>query len=409
MALSFNGKEVNKICFNNNVGYEKVGNPTIVDGVVSGFSNVDYLDIGNFLWDNIHSIENGVKFTTASTFLSQSIMGRAPGASPRDTGVFFRQATPGITAKYRISYDNGNSWQVIELQSSFTSIVSNHTYYVNWSISTITNKMIVRFSEDGQNWITDELSFEPGAILENLTNQKIGRTGNHGAFVGSIDLNETYIKVNGVNWFSGKQQASPIVNEVYLNRNVGYTVVGSPTINDGVVSGFSQSSYCYISNTVNNLQITECICKINIPSSVLGKNTYYQIFFGVLSITTYSDASAFTQATFYLQGIGNLFINHNLQPDTDYWIKYTNDGTNCTAWWSEDGINYTAGQSKPQSSMISQTTNTVIGLRGSAGQINGDRVFPGSIDLNETYIKVNGVTWFNGKQTATTPVWTRSV
>lgn len=199
------------------------------------------------------------------------------------------------------------------------------------------------------------------------------------------------------------------VNEVYLNHNVGYTVVGNPTISDGVVSGFSQSSYCYIANTVNNLQITECICKINIPSSALGQNTYYQILYGALAITTYSGASAFTNLAFYLQGIGNLFINHDLQPDTDYWLKYTNDGTNCNAWWSDDGINYTAGQSKPLSSIVSQTTNTIIGIRSGIGQTNGDRIFPGSIDLKNTSIKVNGITWFNGKQQASPAVNTLQI
>ena len=197
------------------------------------------------------------------------------------------------------------------------------------------------------------------------------------------------------------------VNEVYYNKNCGYTVVGSPTISDGVVSGFSQSSYCYIANTINNLQITECNCKINIPSSALGQKTYYQIFYSALAITVYSGASAFVNLGFYLQGIGNLLINHDLQPNSDYWIKYTNDGTNCNAWWSDDGINYAAGQSKPLSSMISQTTNTVIGLRSGAGQTNGDRIFPGSIDLKNTYIKVNGITFFNGKQAASNAVWTR--
>lgn len=186
-----------------------------------------------------------------------------------------------------------------------------------------------------------------------------------------------------------------------LPYNIGYTVVGNPAINNGVVSGFSQSSYCYIANTVNNLQITECICKINIPSSALGQNTYYQLLYGALSITTYSGVSAFTNLGFYLQGIGNLFINHDLQPNSDYWLKYTNDGTNCNAWWSDDGINYTAGQSKPLSSIVSQTTNTTIGIRSGAGSTNGDRIFPGSIDLKNTCIKVNGITWFNGKPETT--------
>ena len=366
-----------------NVGYKKVGNPTIVDGVASGFSGGDYLDIGNFLGDNIHSIENGVKFTTASTFLSLSIMGRAPGASPLDTGIFFRGATPGITVKYRISYDNGNSWQAIELPSSFKSIVYNHTYYANWSISTITNKMIVRFSEDGQNWITDELSFEPGAILENLTNQKIGRTGNHGAFLGSIDLNETYIKVNGVPWFG------PGVTK---NLVPAGTVVGDVTVKDGIASGFSDSDYINVSGSyTSGNDFEENIC-FTTGSTVSGNQELI-----CLKSSGYFAHRILLQGNntilvYYNDGTGRyLTVSYNMQALTRYSVKCTCYDKVLTATLYDNTGNQLATNTTTLANNLISASNIFMGSVGTASSY-----FNGSIDLNNTYIKVGSDYFYRG-------------
>lgn len=394
MSTQVNSTTVNDIKLNNNVGYTVVGSPTIVDGVVSGFSAIDNLKTSSFFLSSFTNYEFVIR------------------ASKRDNNnnAFFSFGN-GQNKTYIVinnhllrAYIKGISTQMLTLNASF---IANNYYYYRFRRQG--NKALLDYSVDG-----DTFNNTVEKYFDNWDNVDapivIGYWHNGNSFFGgSIDLNNTYIKVNGITWFNGKETASSTVNEVYYNKNCGYTVVGSPTINNGIVSGFSQSSYCYIANTVNNLQITECICKINIPSSALGQNTYYQIFYGALAFITYSAASAFTQTSFYFQGIGNLYMNINLQPDKDYWLKYTNDGNNCTSWWSDDGINYTAGQSKPLSSMISQTTNTVIGLRSGAGQTNGDRIFPGSIDLNNTYIKVNGVTLFNGKQAASPAVNTLQI
>lgn len=195
------------------------------------------------------------------------------------------------------------------------------------------------------------------------------------------------------------------VNEFYLNRNVGYTVVGSPTINNGVVSGFSPDDYILLPS-VPTKSISELIIKIKLNSSALGQNVYTNFLRGPSSFQgyTYCGTNYFAYTGFNIAGLGDIRINHNLQPDTDYWLKYTNDGTNCTAWWSEDGINYTAGNIK-ESSLITDNNSGTIRVGSRVDRMG----FPGSIDLNNTYIKVNGITWFNGKQQASNAVNTLQI
>ena len=164
------------------------------------------------------------------------------------------------------------------------------------------------------------------------------------------------------------------------------TIKGTLTENDGVFSGFSASNYLQLQQNLKNVDINEIVLKINIPSSSLNQSRYMSALYGCISITTYSGTSAFTYSVINTSGLGDLSIG-TLQPDTDYWIKYVNDGTNCSAWLSEDGISFTK-KSEKSSTLITETSaNNYIGGSGS-------RYFGGSIDLNRSYIKL-GSTKYN--------------
>ena len=181
-----------------------------------------------------------------------------------------------------------------------------------------------------------------------------------------------------------------------LPYNVGYNVTGTLTINDGVVSDFSDNDFCATDIQLTNTEMTEFVTKINIPSSSLGLNRYMNISSGAFQCIVYSDTSKFKYGGFNFNGLGDLSFNKDLSPDTDYWIKYTSDGTNCTAYVSIDGVNYMAGQTKSVSSMTEQITVVRIGKGNTS-----NKFFAGSINLNETYIKVNDIYWFRGQPAMT--------
>lgn len=168
------------------------------------------------------------------------------------------------------------------------------------------------------------------------------------------------------------------------------TIKGTLTENDGVFSGFSVSNYLQIQDTFNLQDIKEIVVKINLPSSALNKSKYEFILVkGNFRISCYSYATYFGASGVDVAGVGNIAFGINFQPDTDYWLKYKNDGVNCSCAYSTDGTTWVAGGSKSASTISSSTSITYLGLRNDTSVY-----FDGSIDLNNSYIKL-GATKYN--------------
>jgi hypothetical protein len=82
---------------------------------------------------------------------------------------------------------------------------------------------------------------------------------------------------------------------------------------------------------------------------------------------------------------------------TTYWLKGITNGPVFSFYYSLDGKNYTLIDSVDYTGNTFQITNS---FSFGATQNDGYGVFNGSIDLKETYIKINGKIWF-GKEHAT--------
>ena len=186
--------------------------------------------------------------------------------------------------------------------------------------------------------------------------------------------------------------AGRYVNPIKLT---GYTVVGNLTIVDGVVSGFSASDYLDSS--------------IIFPNSLALNSSETQIKF-----TTLNDTSFYGKTLIYTPYTGNTdglwigsrgvlgaFIggennrvtsNLTLQPNTTYIVKLVvgSDTISIYAGTSIDNLQLVASKEK---TLFTPTVNhkVFIGCR-----LSGASAFTGSIDLNETYIKINDVYWFRG-------------
>lgn len=387
--------------FNNNVGYTIQGTGlSIVNGIVSGFSSSNVLSIGTAFPTGYSNFEQVVTFTTPNDLSQSFLIERLlmPG-SRGGIDLVYSNSNLLLHAYFRTTEAPGTDKAI----SVYTPALSANTTYTGkflWTGTTYTLELWQNGSKIGSNKLDNS---NPLYIFSDTPFFSIGGTQGSADryFHGSIDLNNTYIKVNGITWFSGKQQASTTVNDVHLNRNVGYTIQGTGlSIVDGIVSGFSVDDYILLPS-VPTKSISELIIKIKLNSSALGQNVYTNFLRGPSSFQgfTYCGTNYFSYTGFNIAGLGDLRINRTLQPDTDYWLKYTNDGTNCKAWWSENGVNYTVGDIKESSLITDNNSGTIrVGSRS-------DRLaFPGSIDLNNTYIKVNGITWFNGKQQASSTV-----
>ena len=91
----------------------------------------------------------------------------------------------------------------------------------------------------------------------------------------------------------------------------------------------------------------------------------------------------------------NLTGNNILDLDTWYWCKLEFTGNKYILSYSIDGINWIEDASQDSTTKITNLTGEL-----SLGCDEGTRYLEnGSIDLSETYIKINGEYWWKGVET----------
>ena len=179
-----------------------------------------------------------------------------------------------------------------------------------------------------------------------------------------------------------------------LPYNVGYNVVGSPTITSGVASGFTNSNYLVTPISADFKDVTGFIIKIK-PTTANTSVAQY-VFSGLgtggsnaayirISQSNIYFTSRSTDATF----VSNYVLN------TWYWLKYTNDGTEQKFYYSTDGINYTLSATRNIQYVDNGDTRPLYFGRTSWG--SGDEYsFAGEIDLKNTVFQINHFVWFRG-------------
>ena len=177
-----------------------------------------------------------------------------------------------------------------------------------------------------------------------------------------------------------------------------YTKVGSPTIENNVVSGFSASNYLITKSVFNPLDADfEFVFKINLTSHavnvILAENRTGQ--FSKVYLCVNSDKKVFF-------GIGTgsawrmrIYGNTELALNTDYWIKAVKSNGTFYLYYSLDGKDYILDNSVANTSVF-----PTISVEGRIGcwkdSQSGNSYFHGSIDLTESYIKVDGEYWWRG-------------
>lgn len=186
-----------------------------------------------------------------------------------------------------------------------------------------------------------------------------------------------------------------------LPYNVGYTVVGSPTIQDGVVSGFSTSDYVKASS----LPDFSGDCEIVIPFNVADLSSTQYLMSWLVSgfscgimITTqgkiniYFSRSGDSSTTLSIAG------NHTYSTNTNNKMKLVKEGNTLSLYYWDNGWVFDKSSTNENAGIITVASYFRIGV---SSNYNSKYPLNGSIDLNETYIKVNDVYWFRGQPTMT--------
>lgn len=372
-----------------NVGYTIVGTPTIVDGVASGFSANNHLVINsNFDPTKPYIIQVKFKLTSSGTSGSTMI-----GVST--SGLFSIRYEDDRQAIAWSMGSQGN-WSIGHLRSS-TILSYNVDYWIQAEFTG--SKYILRLSGNGKTF-TEEATLESTSTPNNGNPFTLllgdGHT-QHWYMRGSLDLNNTYIMQSGQLWFG----ICPIeVKKHQLKGPVGYTVTGSPTITDGVLSGTSSSNYCSVNVNVPSFNTLEVIMRAKFTGRI-NSSAFMPLWAFGGGVSPRRITNNFTTAS---DGGTRLFSNEGVIvniPNTDFDLNtYALDFyyTRIRVTKNTDDYTYELSVSADGTTWVTKSGNYASNIctgffylcRNSSGS-SGGNVY---CDLNETYIKVNGKLWF---------------
>ena len=164
------------------------------------------------------------------------------------------------------------------------------------------------------------------------------------------------------------------------------SVVGSPTINNGVVSNFSTSNYIQLSTPfAPSDKDFEIVIKFKCYN--FSENVQQIFYFGTDSVYNSYSGIDITSAGRVRLISKNIFRSDpfvSIQANTDVWVRLKREGNSVNFATSSDGVNYGAGVSATVSGSLIWTGTQMFGLR-----IN-QRAFDGEIDFNNSYIIQDG-------------------
>ena len=189
-----------------------------------------------------------------------------------------------------------------------------------------------------------------------------------------------------------------------------YNVVtyGNLTNNNGVLSGFSGSNYATIPLSFNPVQRPfEVVFKFAGTNGVIwnvGDLTTPRghIDFEIYQSKLYAEAAANSTLIWSIDGVTTL------SPNTNYWVKLAYNGVDTySLYLSTDGTTWNTEGTVTSSAFLADGS-TEYNLIGVQAENRGVITYPfdGSINLNESYINIDNIRWWQGV-TSTSNVQTR--
>lgn len=416
--------------------YNVIGSPTVntTTGVVSGFSSSNYLTTDGLILNN--SVEFVFKFTTGTDITSfQNIFASYP-----------------LTEMY---IENGDLKIWSETTSSAIScgsVLENFTYYGKVVIEN--GVATLSYSTDGVTY-TGDVSISDTENASNYTNIGFGVSGIlERYFRGSIDLSECEIKIDGNLWWSpmsieDKWLANKSIYDYsttslcadtldftksyvgvndseyhkYINPKVclmpidggetktvyslNATEIGNTNfdIYTGISNRFSSADYLQLPQAFNpGNNPWEMIIKIRTASDLQAWQEIFHSSVAPNESGRYGLSAMIDSGNFELDistdGSSWIGTDHGtfvLSENTNYWVKVGWNSNEYYLEYSTNGADYIRDITYTASNNLPNLTNSCIGIYRSS-----DYMYPifGSIDLSESYIKINDEVWWNGTSIA---------
>lgn len=371
--------------------YTVVGSPTISsEYVVSGFSSSNYLQASGkrtYTAGEINSFEIIFHVITGNSLQSNGRLYQPSDVSTGDSTLaptIVAEPSEGIYLWFHTTSE--------PVCRAVSSVATNTEYWLKWTYDGTDMKGY--YSNDGGLTWTLNATITSFTPYWNYKDFKLGnRNGGVTVFNGSIDLKNSYVKINGDMWWIGAEFTKEA--KQVLNSNI--TNTGGVSIDSNfVASGFARYKYLQFQNIFNpganpwKIVLKVKMSNVTTQTSLLWQSTtntnqgrwgiYWYFSEGKLVFIGTSNGSAW-----------DLGISGTHVYDTNkwYWLKLeysTTEGYKLS--YSEDGSVYTLDNSSIATTPL--YSNLPYMMVGQYNPSNNDLPILGSMDLSETYFEVNG-------------------
>lgn len=384
------GKEYLYVADNNSDSFVRVGNVKLnQNGTVFNFSSQNYLKtpILNFGTDDYEIV---LEFTPLSWSSAYQCMFYSSKVCWFNIAI-----TNSVSGKYYIhsnTGDHSSAWNSNIV--GITPLELNKTYLVKTTrISGI--RYMYLSSDNGENWTLEGQYADTDTYSIDYLIGTAPGSGNE--YLGTIELKNSYIKINNELVWKGEYNKLP--------NNVN--VVGPMVIDNFITkSTFSSSCYCDTypkdftrdSGTANSWEWVFKIEKYISSGAVQVLYSQGRSYESALHVSAANKPYVLLNNTANSTYFGTLYSETVLEEGKSYWLKLEFTGTEYKLLLSENGIDWTLEASMTSSTKLTygSSDNWHIGWNYHS---SSSYHYPLKSELNlaESYIKINGEFWWKGK------------
>ena len=359
------------------------------DWVLSGFSGSKNVTLPSDFAPSSNPWEMVLKITTGSnvTTMQQIVGGTTSNYGACEFGI--------QNSKFKLWLGSTSSNNITSDKVGTYVFSVNTTYWIKMAFSG--TAYTLSYSLNGKDYTTDITISSTTAIGSSGKALGADRYENQNAFLGSIDLKECYININGERWWSGvvdvevdKYKVFGVRKRTIKQANVlCYTIAPS---DDFVLSGFSSSKYALLPSVPSNVTSYEMVAKFTTGAlnktqqGILANSTTNRCTPQIVisnSNTLNLDHSA-TSSTWV--NAGEITVSTN----TTYWAKLEWNGSTVKGYYKTSADADWILFKSASSSSVYWTEKVGVGIDST------ELPFNGSIDLKECYININGQRWWSG-------------
>lgn len=448
------------------MNFEIVGNLSLNNGILSGFDAVSYGVINKEVPENITSLEMYATATMNAFDAHSEIFAQvnANRTSPQ------MGMTAGNNFSCEVSPD-GTSWVSLIFNSNdgiTSEIGQTYNWFMTWDIESKILTFKVKKAQD-ETFTLSKTATLDAINWTDLMAIGMDQIATEEYFRGSIDLNNSYIKVNNKTYFQYnkvkeaslslipfvgakigeiedngttitktrlnyplalakeedvilKSKEKDFLNTSQITNCIleapngvaqwsGVTPTGTLVNNQGVVSGFSTSNYLMINkipNVVNSFEMEFCATtgSVDLAESqvITGQEAYKNYLCPQLGVDGYSEDASGDGGGKLCVGCGVsdsewgewIYSINRPTANTTYWLRVVWDGTTIYFYLKTSKEAAWELQGTTQQSHVEWSSFMALGVDGASESATGNKIWTGSIDLSQSYIKINGKMWWQG-------------